>query len=114
MTKKELIKKLAKKNERDYIEIDTEFKKLKKVEIMLKAYELAHYNEITDFIDSVCDHNDDDEDDYLLDKEVIEEIVNYEGNFIKRVWKDWLDYNHPERYNFFCWEDLAEIISHTF
>lgn len=67
------------------------------------AYAFAHYNEVQAFFDNM------EEEDYNNDwKRLIESNKN--KDILRGVYEDWLDYNHPERYNFFCLEDLTSII----
>ena len=93
---------------KDYKPLVEEYLKKEKIEIINDAYRLAHYNEIVDFFDNV---------DYEyppFDEEIFDRILNYEGNVILKVWESWLDYSHPERFNFFCYEDLTDIICWEF
>jgi len=99
------IKKLKAKIKKDYEElIKLDLEELSKMELINKAYELAHYNEVEDLFAYY------EEDCEWFDKDEIKAIINYDENFIKKVWDTWLDYNRPERYNFFMIEDLIEII----
>ena len=66
------------------------------------AYEYAHYNEIVDFFEYL------DEEEYNENwRDLIGECTE---NVLTGVWNSWLNYNHPERFNFFCYEDLIDII----
>ena len=67
------------------------------------AYEFAHYNEIKAFFDDM------EEEDYANEWQDLIETKEGE-DILKGVYKDWLDYRHPEGYNFFCYEDLISII----
>lgn len=71
-----------------------------------RAYEYAHYNEIVAYFDDM------EEDDW---KDRWQELVGENPqNTIKGIWEDWLDYNHPEYYNFFCYEGLCDIMRYYF
>ena len=105
---KEKIEKLQHKLEEDYMVLIAPYIMLKPVEIINDAYRLAHYNEIVDFFDNV------DEEYPPFDEMIFDNMLNYDGNIIEKIWKDWLDYSHPERYNFFCYEDLCDIIVWSF
>lgn len=70
------------------------------------AYEYAHYNEIISVFEYM--EEEDWEENW---KDLIGEC---EENVLTGIWEDWLNYNHPERYNFFCWEDLFDIIKYYF
>lgn len=105
---KEKLEKVLERIAKDYKPLIEEYLKKKKIEIINDAYRLAHYNEIADYFDNV---------DYEyppFDEEIFDNILNYEGNVIEKVWDGWLSYSHPERYNFFCYEDLTDIISWEF
>lgn len=68
-----------------------------------KAYEFAHYNEIKYFFDNM------EEKEYKEDWEEL--IENRKGeDILQGIYNNWLDYAHPERYNFFAPEDLVGII----
>jgi len=70
------------------------------------AYEYAHYNEIQAYFDNM------DDEEYNEDwKELIDEC-KCTDKILEGVYNDWLDYSHPERYNFFCYEDLKGIIKY--
>ena len=72
------------------------------------AYEYAHYNEILDFFENMDDHEFD---------EYWKEIVDgckHTDTILRGIYEMWLDYSHPERYNFFCYEDLTGIIKDWF
>jgi hypothetical protein len=79
-------------------------------QLIENSYYLAHYNEVWNFIDSI----DEDEDDCCFDEEEIDKMISYDGDIMEKVWKTWLRYNHPERYNFFTYEDLVDIIRSAF
>lgn len=104
-------KKLDKVRDRiikDYQSLVEEYLEEEKTDIINDAYRLAHYNEIADFFDNI-DYE------YPPFREIIfDKILKYEGNIIVRVFESWLDYSHPERFNFFYYEDLAEIIEYAF
>ena len=72
-----------------------------------KAYEFAHYNEIKYFFDNM------DEEDYLENWQEL--VEGKEGeDILQGIYNYWLDFSHPERYNFFCYEDLIPIIKDWF
>ena len=91
----------------DYTEIVKELLTKDKIKIIDNAYAIAHYNEIVDMFDGI------DEDSGLWDEELFNAILNTKGNVILKVWNGWLNYNHPEYYNFFNYEDLIDIINDT-
>lgn len=100
---KEKLEKVRERIAKDYKPLVEECLKQDKLDIIHDAYRLAHYNEIADFFDNI---------DYEyppFDEEIFDNILNYEGNVIEKVWDSWLSYSHPERYNFFCYEDLVDI-----
>lgn len=103
------IEKLIKKLEKDYEQITSEFRKLKKTKIINRAYELAHYNEV---IDTICDNID--IEDPPFDTATCKKALSYKGNLIKHIYNNWLDYNHPEHYNFFEYDSLIDICDYAF
>ena len=107
MTEKKLDK-VRDRIAKDYKPLVEEYLKQDKLDIIHDAYRLAHYNEVADFFDNV-DYEDPPFSEITFDK-----ILKYKGNVIVRVWESWLDYSHPERFNFFCYEDLTEIIEYAF
>lgn len=74
------------------------------------AYYYAHYNEVYDFIDSI----DEDEEDCCFDEKTIDKMLSCDEDIMNRVFNTWICYNHPERYNFFTYEDLVDIIRYAF
>lgn len=104
-----LIEKLIKRLEKDYEEVVKEFNKLKKTDIMERAYELAHYNEI---VDTICDCTDIEYPPF--DNATCKKALAHKNNLLKVVYRSWLDYNHPESYNFFSYECLVDICSYAF
>lgn len=101
------LKELQEKIRRDYEELVN--KGNKDYQYFLQhAYAFAHYNEIDDFFDNLEEEN------WKEDwKEVIGEIK--EGvNIIEGIYNSWLNYNHPEYYNFFTYEDLIDIMKYYF
>ena len=102
-----LLEKVKERVHQDYkLLIEEELKKDKQ-NIINGAYRIAHYNEIDDFFDNLYDEDE------TFDKEEYQKILNYKGNFVDKVWNDWLNYNHSEYYNFFAYEGLIDIISNT-
>lgn len=72
------------------------------------AYEYAHYNEILAYFEDM------EEDDW---DENWRELVNkciHTDRVLRGVYEFWLDFSHPERFNFFCYEDLISIIKDWF
>ena len=72
------------------------------------AYKFAHYNEIQSYFENM------DEEEY---KEDWEELVNeckHTDMILQGVYDYWLDFSHPERFNFFCYEDLIQILKDWF
>jgi len=70
------------------------------------AYEYAHYNEVVDYFENL------DEEDWKNDWEEL--VGEREGNVLTAIWNTWLNYNHPEYYNFFCYEGLVDILKYYF
>ena len=69
------------------------------------AYEFAHYNEIKSFF------TDYDADEFFEnDMDLLDKALTTNKNIIQHIWNCWLNYNHPERYNFFFYENLWDII----
>lgn len=109
MTLKELNERL----EQEYdalIEIGMEWSKEhdenESVYFIAHAYEFAHYNEIYYYFQDL------EEEDYNNDwKELFDGIPDNLG-IIRGVYLSWLNYNHPEYYNFFTYEDLISIIKY--
>lgn len=104
----EKLEQFKKRVEKDYNELINKFKGLEKSTIINSAYEIACYNEIAD----LCD--DEDTDYLMLDERTIDLMISFEGNTIQKIWVSWLNYRHPERYNFFTREDLIGIINYAF
>ena len=102
------IKELQIKSKSDYKELIAPFLELEPRIIIMHAYELAHYNEIADLFDNLDEDND------WFSDIVIEGLINYQGNILVRIYRSWLNYTHPERYNFFCFEDLIDIVRYEF
>ena len=94
--------------QKDYNELINKFKKLGISSVVNSAYEIACYNEIAD----LCD--DEDIDYSMLDERTIDLMISFEGNTVQKIWVNWLNYRHPERYNFFVREDLIGIIDYAF
>ena len=70
------------------------------------AYQFAHYNEIVDYFDNM------EEEDW---EENWKEIVGErEEDVLLGIWNSWLNYNHPEYYNFFTYEGLCDIMKYYF
>lgn len=105
---KEKLEQIQARMEKDYKELIEEYLKKNKTDIINDAYRLAHFNEIVDFFDCI------DEEYPPLEEEEIDKILDYQGNAIYNVFDSWLNYGHPERYNFFCYEDLVDIIRYAF
>ena len=105
---KEKLEKVLERIAKDYKPLIQEYLTKQPIDIINDAYRLAHYNEIADFFDSI------DNEYPPFDEEIFDNILKYKGNVILKVWESWLDYSHPERFNFFCYEDLADIISWEF
>lgn len=68
------------------------------------AYEFAHYNEIIDFFENMEEEDYDDNYNELFDN------ISPTIRILYGIYQDWLDYAHPEIYNFFAYEDLSGII----
>lgn len=99
------------KIEHDYNEIYSEMLEKSKGELINSAYELAHYNEIVNICDCLSDNEEDGWSPF--NKEEYQEMADRKDNILKVVWESWLNYSHPERYNFFEYESLIDIISYA-
>ena len=109
MKREELEKALLERNEKDY---NTLIESIKTVEQAINnAYKIAHYNEIYEFIDTLFDDSDIDTAKKL--EKHITLLLKTNLNIIEIVWDSWLSYSHPERYNFFDWDDLFDIIKYA-
>lgn len=104
----EKLDKVQERLEKEYAEIIAPYLKQPPKVAINDAYRLAHYNEIVDFFDMV-DYEYPPFDEFIFDN-----ILKYDGNIIEKIWKDWLDYSHPERFNFFTYEGLSDIILWSF
>ena len=107
MEKEKLQQELLKRNEKDY---NTLIESIKTVEQAINnAYKIAHYNEIYEFINTLFDSI------YFIEKleKHIALLLKTNLNIIEIVWDSWLSYNHPERYNFFDWDDLFDIVKYA-
>lgn len=102
------IEELKRRFREDYDSLIQEALKEEKEEIVKSAYYLAHLNEIDAYIEEI------DEEDPPFKNDTIDRMLDFVGNVLLRVWYDWLDYNHPENFNFFDWAQLGEIISYAF
>ena len=103
----EIVRKVKERVAKEYEEYAKNIVAYGKTDIMNKAYEIAHYNEICDFFDGI--------DECLpFDIKIFQNMLVYEGGILDKIWYGWLNYNHPERYNFFCYEDLCDIICWEF
>ena len=74
------------------------------------AYRFAHYNEIDDFANVHMDNDVWNEDGW--DK-ITGEVKN-DVNIVEGIYDSWLDYNHPEYYNFFSYDDFYDIVKYYF
>ena len=74
------------------------------------AYKYAHYNEVVDFFDQM------DEEDYKdnWENKVSRCGFNENDNILDMIYNQWLNYNHPEYYNFFWYDSLYEILEYFF
>ena len=72
------------------------------------AYRFAHYNEIQDFFADMEEENYEEH-----WKDLVSEC-DLSGNTLDRIYTQWLNYNHPEYYNFFTYEGLVEILEYFF
>lgn len=92
--------------------LDAEYEKLVSLNngdpkfFLNRAYEYAHYNEILDYFQNqeIDDFNEDWRD----------IIPDNAENIISGIWNSWLNYNHPEYYNFFTYEGLCDIMRDYF
>ena len=105
---KEKLEKVQNKISKDWMKLIGTYAEATKEDIINDAYRIAHYNEVVDFFDCI------DEEYPPFDEEIFDHILAYKENVILKIWKDWLDYSHPERYNFFNYESLCDIIMWSF
>ena len=101
------LKQFNKKLEKDFESLENEGHKDYHY-FITHAYRFAHYNEIQDFF-------------YQMDEEEYDEVwkdkvskSDLSGNTLERIYNQWLNYNHPEYYNFFCYEGLTDILEYFF
>lgn len=102
------------KIENDYNDIQKEYQAKTKRQIIQDAYRLAHYNEVADFFDYIEVDDYEDETDLPFSITAFENIAKFTGNAIKQIVDSFMDYSHPERYNFFEYECLLDIIEYAF
>ena len=107
MNIEEKYEKVLDKLEEDYSSIVRDLLTKDKIDIINNAYAIAHYNEIVDVFDGLDEYS------CLWDEELFDKILNTKENILIKVWDSWLNYSHPERYNFFCYEDLIDIIEYA-
>lgn len=83
---------------------------LSKEEIIIKAYEISHYDEVAHFLMRLVDP-----DEWCpFDDDFISCMLQYKGSIIKKVCDTWFDFCNPEKFNFFSPAGLADIIWITF
>lgn len=109
------IQKLKQKITLCYEEIEQEFMKMNKKDIINKAYELSRYQNIADAIINWCDNFEDDKNNiieyFVLDKNCVDKIIKFDGNVIKSLKDGMSDICHFERYNLDDWDnDLPFLI----
>ena len=104
----EKLERLQEKIEKNYKEFCEKMLKKDKIDIINYAYMIACYNEVADCVDCF-DYEYPPFDEFIFDN-----MLAFEGNIIDKIWRNWMDYGHPERYNFFNYEDLVDIIVDTF
>ena len=68
------------------------------------AYEIAHYNEIQAYFEDM------EETDFNNDWKELFDGLDPDIEIMKSIYRSWLDYSHPEYYNFFTYEGLIDII----
>lgn len=115
MTNKMTLKELKKHLEKEYdslvqegMDWSVEHDENESVYFITHAYEFAHYNEIKNFFEEM------EEEDFENDwKETVSECKRTD-RIIQGIYRYWLDFAHPERFNFFCYEDLIDIIKDWF
>jgi len=103
----EKLKQVYEKLDKDYQSVIKEYLNKDKVAIINDAYRIAHYNEIADYFDCV------DAEYPPFDDDVFDSILNRKDNIFEIVFQSWMSYSHPERYNFFSYEDLGGIIEYA-
>jgi hypothetical protein len=109
--KEKTLEQLLKRVEEDYTQLIDNERAQGIQHVIDNAYAIAHYNEVYDFcVDCYLGCNYEDEALEFATDEAVNELLKRDENLVKRVYEDWLNYNHPERYNFFCYEDLTDII----
>ena len=102
------LKQLQEKIQKDYEELVKEGEPYGWSYFLRHAYRYAHYNEVLDFFDNL------EEEDFNEDwKDLIGEIKE-EVNIIEGIYNSWLNYNHPEYYNFFEYGSFVDIVRYYF
>lgn len=110
MDYEQLMNKLSNRINKEYEELMATFKMGGVEECINNAYQIAHLNEVYDLISTIEDWE---EEESPFDTEDIEIILMNEDNLLTMVFNSWLNYNHPERYNFFQFEDLLDIVKYA-
>lgn len=112
--RKELLKKLSIKIEKDMEEIDTKLLALDKEQIISDSYRIAtlqsFYDAFDYYIDDCisCDEECEDEYEFVLDENEINKLLNINSNVIEFLTDQWFGFSHPERYAF--WYDYSSVI----
>lgn len=111
LTLQEKISIIVERVNEQYFARKSKYLEMTKEQIYFNAYKIAHISEIEDII---FDMEGEDGEDCRFDEETIEKMFAFEGDIAERVFKVWINYNHPERFNFFAFEDLIDIIASAF
>lgn len=110
MDYEQAMEKLVSRVSKDYEELMATFKMGGVEKCINNAYEIAHINEVYDLMETIENWE---ESDSPFEIEDIEIILMNEDNLLTMVFNSWLNYNHPERYNFFTYEDLIDIVRYA-
>lgn len=105
--RKTLLEKLQERFFNDYQDITKSLLAKEKSALIDEAYKIAHYNEIVDIVDCF------DEEYPPFYKDEIKKILKTKENLILKIFRKWMNYRHHERYNFFVYEDLIDIMRDT-
>ncbi len=102
---KEILIKLKEKLKKDYIECLNDWQKQSKKRIINQAYSIATVN---NFYDALLYFIEEYDDEFPIEKDLLEILLNYKDNMLFYFEKQWLNYNHPEYLQF--WYDYSDVI----
>lgn len=109
MTLKEKIIALKEKVRRQHQLWESKMLSKDKKEILNNSYYIAHYNEVLYTIEDL-----DEDDDMVFCEELIDEMLNHDGDIMQEVYDFWKDYRNGEEYNFFEYSTIVDVIRDTF